>query len=209
LTILSVSTQWCQVKARRVIPTTDLLSCELKEHLNALYTSLLSYSPASMIGITENQTAIDDDLKVLYAISSVKIRSSGMVDCLTFTYVNGMQSKQHGGQGGIESDFPLKNSRSFGKQIPIFFNNRLADEYITEIITWSGVEHDSEWVYGIQFVTNEGRVSRHYGGTGGTPTVLKSKNGALVGLFSMTRVHPPSNKLRLSRIQVSDIIVYG
>ncbi|KAG8695407.1 hypothetical protein FRC09_009167 [Ceratobasidium sp. 395] len=33
---------------------------------------------------------------------------------------------------------------------------------------------------GIQFVTNLGRVSPHYGGYGNTPTVLRSTNGCLV-----------------------------
>lgn len=40
---------------------------------------------------------------------------------------------------------------------------------------------DADWVYALQFMTSGGRISSHYGGIGGKPTIMSSEDGVLVG----------------------------
>lgn len=43
---------------------------------------------------------------------------------------------------------------------------------------WAG----SSWVYALQFTTSDGRISPHYGGEEGTPTIMSAEDGILVGI---------------------------
>jgi hypothetical protein len=79
-------------------------------------------------------------------------------------------------------------------------------EHITEVMVWSDTHHNIEWIRGIQFVANTGRVSRRYGGAEGKPTVLKNNNGVLAGLVSMTRQDPEWKVDKISKLQVGTLI---
>lgn len=62
-------------------------------------------------------------------------------------------------------------------------------------MVWS----DTYWVYALQFITSCGRVSSHFGGDGGTLTIMSAEDGVLVAL-------PGSkNSDTVSEIQVSII----
>ncbi|KAG8755477.1 hypothetical protein FRC11_005993 [Ceratobasidium sp. 423] len=57
-------------------------------------------------------------------------------------------------------------------------------EHITEMLIWGG-----DWIHGLQFITNLGRCSPHFGGSGPTPTLVRSKGGVLVGALSLMKRH--------------------
>ncbi|KAB5589822.1 hypothetical protein CTheo_6746 [Ceratobasidium theobromae] len=175
--------EWRQVRVRRVVPTTDLLNDEIRDQLATLYSGLWSYSPLPAAGVTEGHNSVDDDPRALGPVSSVSICSGRMVDGLKLKYIDGTQSNQHG-KGGKAHDFLLDSG-----------------EHITEVLVWMGIESGISWIYGIQFITTRGKVSRHYGGSQGQPTVLRSKGGVLVGLRSTTREHPELRGYRLTGIQ--------
>jgi hypothetical protein len=78
-------------------------------------------------------------------------------------------------------------------------------EHITEVLLWSSVE----WIHSVQFVTNMGRVSTRYGGADGKPTILKSRNGVLVGLVSMSREHPGEKIDRITKLQVGTAVAHN
>lgn len=44
---------------------------------------------------------------------------------------------------------------------------------------------DVSYVYGLQFTTNNGRMSPHYGGTAGTPIIMSSEDGVLVAFSGL------------------------
>lgn len=71
-------------------------------------------------------------------------------------------------------------------------------EHITEVMVWA----DSDWVCAIQFVTNYRRVSPHYGGEGGAPTLLRSDDGILVAISGKWRQHPIWERDMFRQIQV-------
>lgn len=62
---------------------------------------------------------------------------------------------------------------------------------------------DTEWVHGLQFVTNYRKVSPHYGGEEGTPTILRSDDGILVAFSSKWKQHPKYKQDLFQHIQVS------
>lgn len=61
-----------------------------------------------------------------------------------------------------------------------------------------------EWVCGIQFRTNTGRISPHYGGAEGTPAVARYKGGVLTAFSSLVRRHHHLGSDLVHRIQVSE-----
>lgn len=74
------------------------------------------------------------------------------------------------------------------------------EEHIIEMILWS----DQERLYGIQFVTNMGRISPQYGGEHGTPTIARSRGGVLTGFSSMTRLKDNKQSLKVIRLEASN-----
>lgn len=55
----------------------------------------------------------------------------------------------------------------------------------------------------MQFITNYRRVSPHYGGDGGTPTILHSEDGVFVGCSGRLNKDPKGEEEIFSQIQVS------
>lgn len=109
--------QWSQIRIRKVIPTICLLNNELQNKLEALRSDIQSLSPASITRTVEHHESVDDDPKTVRPIALVTLRSNRMVDSLTFTYVDGGQSDQHGAQGGMEHKFRL-DSGNVAPQLP-------------------------------------------------------------------------------------------
>jgi hypothetical protein len=68
-------------------------------------------------------------------------------------------------------------------------------------VVWSSPSQEA--ITGIQFVTNMGRVSPHYGGSSGTPTVLYSDDGALVAFSGRLTMHTQCKEYMISQLQVS------
>jgi len=85
-------------------------------------------------------------------IRRIYVRSGKYVDAIQVMYATGASGAQHGENGGSLSFFDLNNG-----------------EYVTQIIGRSCSLVDQ-----IQFITNLGRQSPAYGGTGGNPFVLSS-----------------------------------
>lgn len=76
------------------------------------------------------------------------------------------------------------------------------DEHIVEMIVWS----DADRVYGVQFITNMGRVSPHFGGEDkGVPTVAKSNGGILNGFSSIVRWDNDKKDFLLVQLEVSKL----
>lgn len=74
-------------------------------------------------------------------------------------------------------------------------------EHIIEVMIWA----DSSWIYAIQFVTNYHRVSPHYGGHYGTPTILRSEDGVLVAFSGKSITHPGWKTDLIRQIQVCSV----
>ncbi|KEP46057.1 jacalin-like lectin domain protein [Rhizoctonia solani 123E] len=161
---------WRQIRVIKVMATTRLLPVELQNQLSQLYVKRLSYIPAVTIGPAGSPCRTQDDTSYASSqVSSVVIYSSDFIRTMKFTYVDKSSSTKHEGteKDGSEHMFVLTNA-----------------EYITEMLIWGG-----DWVYGLQFVTNLGRCSPHYGGSGHTPSMARSKGGVLVGVISLIKQH--------------------
>jgi hypothetical protein len=184
-----------------VVPTTDLLKQDLREQLSELYAKRLSYCPPLMHKPTEKYASYDDTQHSSRVVSSVIVRTINRFGSLSVTYLDGGESNKHGVGGGDEKVFQLINgmlSRSTPPLINCFIPPTLG-EHITDMIIW--IHEDS--ISGLQFVTNSGRCSPHFGGHDGAPTVARSKGGILVGFISLVHNHPQWGHL-LSRVQVSE-----
>ncbi|CUA68618.1 hypothetical protein RSOLAG22IIIB_07994 [Rhizoctonia solani] len=162
--------QWHQTRIRKVIHTIRLLPVEIQDRLSQLYSQRLSYIPALIIGPSDSSCQTHDDTHhAANTISSVTIYTSDFIRTVKFDYADTSKSSKHEG------------SESQGSE----HNMVLIDgEYITEIFIW---KHD--WIDGLQFITNFGRCSPHFGGLWGVPTVARSKGGVLVGIISLIQQH--------------------
>jgi hypothetical protein len=144
-----------------------------------------------MPGPTEALKSFDDTHHASKTVSSVVVRCEGFIDCLSLTYRPNGESNKHGGWGGTEHKFQLADGR-LAKALKILrympnnsINLVVAGEYITEMRVWA----DQHWVYGLQFATNTGRCSPHYGRHLGGLTIARDQGGALVGFSSRVRKH--------------------
>ncbi|KAL5631984.1 hypothetical protein ACGC1H_000119 [Rhizoctonia solani] len=150
--------------------TTRLLPVDLQNQLSQLYVKRLSYIPALTIGPADSPCRTQDDTPYASSeVSSVVIYSSDFIRTMKFVYADKSSSIKHEGteKDGSEHKFVLTNA-----------------EYITEMLIWGG-----DWVYGLQFFTNLGRCSPHFGGSGHTPSMARSKGGVLVGVISLIKQH--------------------
>ncbi|KDN36056.1 hypothetical protein RSAG8_11078, partial [Rhizoctonia solani AG-8 WAC10335] len=96
---------------------------------------------------------------------------------VTLSYADKVTCSKHEGSetGGSRHEFVLSNG-----------------EYITEMLIW-----ESDWVHGLQFMTNFGRCSPDMGGSWNKPTVARSiKGGVLVGIVSVIKPHEPGRLFR-------------
>ncbi|KAG8700323.1 hypothetical protein FRC08_004767 [Ceratobasidium sp. 394] len=150
--------QWSQARIIRVIPTTDLLGDELKAEVQRFYTTLLSYHPSTLEG-RRHVKSFDGTPHTSKTIQSIVVYAARYVDSLSVRYLDGTSSGPHGGKGGHEHVFHISK-----------------DEFIVGVVVW---END-EATCAIQFITNMGRISPHYGGSEGRPSILDCEDGALV-----------------------------
>ncbi|KDN36069.1 hypothetical protein RSAG8_11091, partial [Rhizoctonia solani AG-8 WAC10335] len=111
----------------------------------------------------------DDTHHAAKTISGVTIYTSDYIRTVKFDYADKSKSNKHEG------------SESQGSEHKMVLTD---GEYITEIFVW---KHD--WIDGVQFVTNFGRCSPHFGGLWGTPTVWRNKGGVLAGIISLIKQH--------------------
>ncbi|KAG9082058.1 hypothetical protein FS749_007144 [Ceratobasidium sp. UAMH 11750] len=174
--------KWVPARIVRVISTTELLQNDLKAEIEALYSELLSYRPSVMEGNSIGGNSFDGTPHALKPIRSIVVHADSLVDSLTTTYSNGASLVRHGGPGGKEQKFCLRH-----------------DEFIVEVLVWT----DQETTCGIQFVTNKGRISPHYGGDEGTPSVLNCDGGSLAAFSGKVKQHSYWKKDMIYRIQVS------
>ncbi|KAG9078841.1 hypothetical protein FS749_009098 [Ceratobasidium sp. UAMH 11750] len=151
---------WRIIRVARVMPTLELLDKTLQLELQALYSSLVSYFPPVLEGITGRYLSWDESSHALKPISSIAIGFSNRMDSLFVNYTDKSQSKHHGGNGQGQHTFDLNNG-----------------ECISDIIVWNNIET----VSAIQFVTTFGRISPHYGGNDGIPNLMNSEGGVLAG----------------------------
>ncbi|KAF8602190.1 hypothetical protein BDV93DRAFT_217366 [Ceratobasidium sp. AG-I] len=153
--------QWCQVRVTEVVPVTDLLKPEIKSQLVDLYSALLSYCPSSLGKPIEDSQYFGGSANGLKTISRLEISSRTWIDALCVVYSDGTLSDGwHDDREGRKQVFELNDG-----------------EYITEVMVW----FTSDWLSALQFTTSDGRVSAHYGGSQGTPTIMTAKDGVLVG----------------------------
>ncbi|KAF8593862.1 hypothetical protein BDV93DRAFT_193602 [Ceratobasidium sp. AG-I] len=173
--------QWSQVRITRVAPITALLRKETRNQIAELYSTLLTYLPVTLMGpVTWNNKSLESTQHALKTITSIVIRSSANLESLDVVYSDNTRSGKHGGNGGTERVITLSNG-----------------EYITEVFVWA----DAEWIFAVQFVTNYRRVSPHYGGEEGIPTILRSEDGVLVALSSTWGKHPKWEVDMIQQIQ--------
>ncbi|KAG8777533.1 hypothetical protein FRC12_000320 [Ceratobasidium sp. 428] len=149
---------WAQARIIRVIPTTDLLGSDLKAEIEALYSRILSYCPSIIEGNSIGGGSFDGTPLALKPIKSIVVHAGSLIDSLATSFSDGTTSDRYGGAGGPKQVFCLR-----------------PDEFVIEVVVWT----DEETTCGIQFVTNKGKISPHYGGDGGTPSVLNCDGGAL------------------------------
>ncbi|KAG8724806.1 hypothetical protein FRC09_013992, partial [Ceratobasidium sp. 395] len=149
---------WAQARIIRVIPTTDLLGSDLKAEIEALYSGILSYYPSIIEGNSIGGGSFDGTPLALKSIKSIVVHAGSLIDSLATSFSDGTTSDRYGGSGGLKQVFCLR-----------------PDEFIIEVVVWT----NEETTCGIQFVTNQGRISPHYGGDGGMPSVLYCDGGAL------------------------------
>ncbi|CAE7186673.1 unnamed protein product [Rhizoctonia solani] len=166
------SLDWRQTRITRVVDTLQLLPAELQGQLSQLYTQRLSYIPAITIGPSDSSCATHDDTPLSEkTISGVSIYASDYIRSMRFAYTDKLSWSKH------------KGSEEYGSEHEFILG---VGEHITEMLIWKG-----SWGYvnGLQLITSFGRCSPHFGGTWGTPTVARSKGGALVGIISLIRKH--------------------
>ncbi|KAG8743392.1 hypothetical protein FRC10_012118 [Ceratobasidium sp. 414] len=183
--------KWAQARIVRVISTTELLRNDLKKEIEALYSGLLSYYPPVLEGNSMGSTSFDGTPHALNPIRSIIIHADSLVDSLATVCSNGTGLVQHGGPGGEEQIFCLRH-----------------DEFIVEVVVWT----DQETTCGIQFVTNKGRISPHYGGNGGAPSILNCEGGALAAFSGKVKRHSYWKKDMIYRIQTiwrHDVVPVG
>ncbi|KAG8733072.1 hypothetical protein FRC11_008907 [Ceratobasidium sp. 423] len=136
-----------------------------------LYFQRLSYIPVVIIGPDETYSSVgrrDDTPQASRKVSSVIVDDSPFMRSVACVYLDkGSLSRQE-----------ISEMNIFGGEFVL-----AEGEYITEMLIW----RDDGVVEGLQFVTNLGRCSRHFGRSSGTPTVARSKGGVLVGVVSADR----------------------
>ncbi|KAG8780736.1 hypothetical protein FRC12_022634, partial [Ceratobasidium sp. 428] len=173
--------QWAQTRVLQVIPVTKLLQDDLQTKIKELYSNLLSYRPIHFDGIGENGGSFDGTSHALKTVSSIVVESSGFIHSLTVNYQDGSSSEQYGGPGDRKHSFQLRDN-----------------EFVVEVLVWRQTA-----MSGIQFVTNLGRVSPHYGGYGDTPTVLRSTDGCLVAFCGRLVSGLEAKENKIYQLQVS------
>ncbi|GAB1525728.1 hypothetical protein RhiTH_008893 [Rhizoctonia solani] len=179
---------WRQIRITKVAPTIELLPPKIQEQLLELYARRLSYVPAITIGPGDSSgRTYDDTPHATKQISSVTVYASDWIRSMRFTYADKTCSTKHEGTEGHGAMHEFK---------------LVEGEYITEMIIWR-----NQWQYigGLQFITNLGRCSPHFGGgkLQVTPTVAKSKGGVLVGVISLLKQHDLD--YLFSKIQASKV----
>ncbi|KAF8602191.1 hypothetical protein BDV93DRAFT_217373 [Ceratobasidium sp. AG-I] len=158
--------RWCQVRVMEVAPITDLLKPEIKSQIAELYSALLSYCPPNLRKPVEQSQCVDGGANGLKTISRLKISSGKWTDAMCAVYLDGTVSDGWHDGGFKNHDFKLNGG-----------------EYITEVVVWSS----SKWVFAIQFITSNGRVSPHYGGDSGIPSIMTAEDGVLVAFSGTIR----------------------
>lgn len=78
---------------------------------------------------------------------------------------------------------------------------RFLGEHIIDVIVWA----NAAWVYGLEFTTSDGRVSPHFGGEAGTPTVVSSEDGILVA-FSVLITSNLFHRMQVSSVYCTAIL---
>ncbi|CAE6516488.1 unnamed protein product [Rhizoctonia solani] len=162
--------QWRKIRISAVAPTVNLLSAEIQSQLSQLYAKRLSYVPSHTIGPIDSSSRTHDDIDhASHEVSGIIVYATDFIRSLTFIYKNGTRSKHQGTDSyGAEHEFMLTDG-----------------EFIAEMLIWG-----DDWIRGLQFVTNFGRCSPHFGGGGTvehTPTIARSKGGVLVGTFTVIK----------------------
>ncbi|KDN36065.1 hypothetical protein RSAG8_11087, partial [Rhizoctonia solani AG-8 WAC10335] len=165
LTRFMAPRDWRQIRISEVMDTTRLLPVEIQYRLSQLYTQRLSCAPVIARG--DDSKTHDDTPFISMDVSSVTVYATAHIRSITFSYADKVTSSKHEGSdtGGSEHEFVLTDG-----------------EHITEMLVWKG-----DWVYGLQFVTNFGRCSLHFGGNWGIPTMARSRGGVLVGAASLIK----------------------
>ncbi|QRV82452.1 Jacalin-like lectin domain protein [Ceratobasidium sp. AG-Ba] len=169
--------RWSLARVVRVIPIVDILPDDIKQLLETLYSGLLSYRPLVLDGNSVGGYSFDGTPHALKTIKSIVVHSDSTVDSLQLSYADGMITESYGGPGGNKQSFHLQPG-IFTPSLPptlVTFTFSSIDEFIVEIMVWT----DDETMCAIQFISNKGRVSPHYGGDNGVPRVLNSEGGAL------------------------------
>jgi len=115
-------------------------------------------------------------------LRKIKVRCGDLLDFVEFHYDQGVPLITGGGQGQPKEDFVLE-----------------PEEYVVEIRGGQGGLLD-----GVQFVTNRGRESYHYGGKGGDPFTVKASTGRMIiGLVRNDGVAPKINQVQ--ECAISDV----
>ncbi|KAL5631982.1 hypothetical protein ACGC1H_000118 [Rhizoctonia solani] len=127
--------------------------------------SLLSAEVQSQL----SQLTHDNIDHASHEVSGILVYATDFIRSLTFIYKNNTRSKHQGTDSyGAEHEFMLTDG-----------------EFITEMLIWG-----DDWIRGLQFVTNFGRCSPHFGGGGTiehTPIIARSKGGVLVSALTVIK----------------------
>ncbi|KAG8743839.1 hypothetical protein FRC10_011306 [Ceratobasidium sp. 414] len=176
--------EWALARIVRVVPVTELLENNLKSQIADLYSALLSYQPLNLDEIQKHSGSFDGTDHAMKIITGIIVQGADHIYSLTINYLDGSRSEQYGGPSDQEYVFKLRK-----------------DESVAEVIVWN--DPGQEGISGIQFTTNLGRVSPHYGGHGGTPTVQSSKDGCLVTFSGRFVNHSDLRVKMIAQIQAS------
>ncbi|KAG9121666.1 hypothetical protein FRC07_002298 [Ceratobasidium sp. 392] len=169
---------WRVIRVLRVMPTLDLINRELREELTNLYASTgLSFDPPILDGAADIHPTWDDTPHALKTMLKVRVWSTQYVDSLSTVFADGCQSNPCGARD-IERRFDLRNG-----------------EYISDVMVWD----NTVGVCAVQFITTNGRLSPHFGGSNGTPKILSSEAGVLAGFIG--RIAKRNDKDMVGRIQ--------
>ncbi|KAG9090240.1 hypothetical protein FRC07_012153, partial [Ceratobasidium sp. 392] len=176
----ALPSQWVIARVIRVIPVTDLLPGSLNEEIRALYTTLVSYRPRVLAGGGSQPKTFDGTLNATGKIKNIVLHGATFIDSIAMEYSNGANTARQGGPGGHKQVFSLSPGKHAYDikvsllliQLPAY----VSDEFIVEVLVWE----NHQATCGIQFMTSTGRISPHYGGDRGTPSILSSEDGVLV-----------------------------
>ncbi|CAE6469192.1 unnamed protein product [Rhizoctonia solani] len=185
--------RWRVIKVYRTIPITDILSDQLRERVEKLYTDSLIYRSPSVgapqgFGFQGATGGLRDIERITIWFTDRRVQD------VSVTYTGGVVAGPY--------SFGIKNPKSQSDHILL-----APGEYVTDLFVW---HHFDGWIAGIQFVKNNLECSPIYGirdrdSFHTHPPALLSGNGnALLGISG---TYNSDNICQVKAVWRSDVIM--